>query len=247
MKKDKATIKLSATLLSISFILYLLNYIIFKDIVHIAEFLAQYIAFIPIEALVTVVIIGSLLENRDKIKKQQKINILIQVFFEEVGNELLCKLEPSEKKCCELGCLRWEFNDLLIKDTKNIRNEIEKHNVILELKSEDINSLYELLNSNKDTFIKFLENPYLTEHDTFTDLIQSISHLYYEISFRRSRGEYSEADMIHIREDAQRVYKNLLEKWLIYMEYTQKEYPFLFDLALQNAPFNDMEKLNKHI
>lgn len=241
MKKDRTTLKLTVFLLSTSFLLYLINFIIFKDIHHIIEFIAQYVAFIPIEAIVTVVIIGRILENRDKKKRKQKINILIQVFFEEVGNELLCRLTSKDKKCCEIGCLRSEFDELFASDLKKAKKIVDNYKGDLDLKAENINSLYELLHKNKETFIKFLENPYLTEHDTFTDLMQSISHLYYEIRFRLNGKSLNEVDIIHLNEDAQRVYKHLLEKWLVYMDYIQKEYPFLLNLAVESAPFKNIK------
>jgi branched-subunit amino acid transport protein len=239
MKKDNHTLNLSIFLLGASFLLYLINFIIFKDFHHIAVFMTEDLAFIPIEVLVTVLIIDRILESRDNKKKKQKINILIEVFFEEVGNDLLCKLSSKDKNCCEIGCLISEIGESFENDLNRLRKAIDNHQDAIELGSEDINSIYELLQTNKDIFIKFLENPHLTEHDIFTDLLQSVSHLYHEIKFRKKNKALSEADIIHLREDAQRVYKYLSQEWLVYMDYIQKEYPFLFNLAIKNVPFND--------
>lgn len=245
MKKDRHTLKLSFYLLGASFLLYLINFAIFKDFHHIAVFMTEDLAFIPIEVLVTVVIIERLLERRDKKKKKQKINILIEVFFEEVGNELLCKLASKDKNCCEIGCLISEIGKSFENDLNKLRKAIENHKDAIELEPDDINSIYELLQDHKDIFIKFLENPHLAEHDTFTDLLQSVSHLYHEIKFRKNNKNYSEADILHLREDAQRVYKYLSEEWLVYMDYIQKEYPFAFNLAIQNVPFTDIKEESK--
>ncbi|MCJ7691125.1 MAG: hypothetical protein MUO60_17675 [Clostridiaceae bacterium] len=239
MKKDRRTLKLSILFLAVSFLLYFINFIIFKDLHHILLFMTEDLAFIPIEVLVTFVIIDRILEKRDNRKKSQKINILIEIFFEEVGNELLCKLASKDKNCCEIGCLISEIDETFDNDFNSLRKAIDNHKDNIEIGIEDIYNIYELLQTNKGIFIKFLENPYLTEHDTFTDLIQAITHLYHEIKFRNRNKTISEADMIHLRADAIRVYKYLSEEWLVYMNYIQKEYPFLFNLAMKNVPFND--------
>lgn len=241
MKKDGHTLKLSIYLLAASFLLYLINFAIFRDFHHIAVFMTEDLAFIPFELLVTVVIIERLLERRESKKKKQKINILIEVFFEEVGNELLCKLASTDKNCCEIGCLISNIGNSFENDLSKLSKVIEYHKDVIELKPDDINSIYELLEENRDIFIRFLENPHLTEHDTFTDLLHSVSHFYHEIKFRKNKKAYCEADMLHLIEDAQRVYKYLSEEWLVYMEYIQKEYPFAFNLAIQNVPFTEIK------
>ncbi|MDP4146734.1 MAG: hypothetical protein Q8936_20025 [Bacillota bacterium] len=242
MKKYRHTLILSFYLLGTSFILYLINFAIFRDFHHIAIFVTEDLAFIPIEVLVTVVIIESLLGRRDRKKKKQKINILLEVFFEEVGNELLCKLAANDKNCCEFECFTFDIGKSFENNFDKLKNTINNHRNSIELEQQDINSIYELLLSNKDIFVKFLENPYLTEHDTFTDLLQAVSHLYHEIRFRKNNNAFSEADMIHLREDAQRVYKYLSEEWLVYMDYIQNEYPFAYNLAIQNVPFAEIKQ-----
>lgn len=239
MKKDRYTLKLSIFLLGTSFVIYFINFIVFKDFHHILVFMTEDLAFIPIEVLVTVLIIDRILEKRDNRTKKQKINILIEVFFEEVGNELLCKLASKDKNCCEIGCIISEIGDSFDNDLNKLKKAINKHDLSIKLEIEDINSIYELLQTNKDIFIKFLENPYLADHDIFTDLLQAVSHLYHEIRFRKQSKVLTEVDVLHLSEDAQRVYKYLSEEWIVYMDYIQKEYPFLFNLALKNVPFNE--------
>lgn len=239
MSKKRYTFNLTLFLLGMSFILYMVNYLLFKDLHHILLFVTEDLAFIPIEVLVTVVIIDRALEMREKKKKEQKMNLLLEVFFEEVGNELLCKISSMDKNCCEIGCMIPKDGKFLEKDYKKIQVSIDKHDGSIYLTEENINEIYILLTNNKDLFIKFLENPYLLEHDRLTDLLQSVSHLYHEIRFRKKDGLISAEDIEHLRGDALRVYENLSEEWLAYMKYIQKEYPFLFNLAIKNVPFNE--------
>lgn len=242
MKNKKYTFKLSIFLLGMSFVLYMINYLMFRDLHHILTFVTEDLAFIPIEVLVTVVIIDRVLEIREKKKKEQKINLLIEVFFEEVGNELLCKIASKDKKCCEIGCIIPRDGEMLEWDYKKIKEAIEQHHGVINFIEDDIDQIYKLLVDNKELFIKFLENPYLMEHDRLTDLLQSVSHFYHEIRFRRKNGAFTKEDMEHLRSDVLRVYKYLSEEWLVYIEYIQKEYPFLFNLAIKNVPFNESNK-----
>ncbi|MEG0296546.1 MAG: hypothetical protein RR620_07470 [Clostridium sp.] len=238
MKKDRYNLKLAGVLILSSLILYLINYILFKDLHHILMFLTEDLAFIPIEVLVTVLIIDRELERREKSKKSQKVNLLIEIFFEEVGNELLSLISSKDVGHCEIRKLMPQSGES-INDYSAIEARIENYNCTFVLKGNDVNDVYELLHENKESFFRFIENPYLGEHDVFTDLLQSAFHLYNDIKSRKKKGEYTQMDLDHISEDVSRLYKYLSKEWAVYMKYIEKEYPFLYALALKNMPFNN--------
>ena len=93
------------------------------------------------------------------------------------------------------------------------------------------------LNENKETLFRFIENPYLDEHDIFTDLLQAAVHLHSEIKLRKSKVDLTSEDISHLNSDILRLYKYLTKEWIVYMKYIEKEYPFLYSFALKNIPF----------
>ena len=65
-------------------------------------FFSEDLAFIPIEVFVTVLIIDKQLERREKKKKEQKINLLTEIFFEETGNDLLRVIASKDNRNAEI-------------------------------------------------------------------------------------------------------------------------------------------------
>lgn len=237
MKKDRYMFKFILALIVASLILYLINYAIFKDLHHIGMFFTEDLAFIPIEVLVTVLIIERALEKREKKHKLQKINLLIEIFFEEVGNQLLRTIAKRDNGCDELCSVIPKIGDGIIKDFNEIKERIERYICKLNFNKEDIEDIYTNLNENKETLFRFIENPYLDEHDIFTDLLQAAVHLHSEIKLRKSKGDLTSEDISHLNSDILRLYKYLTKEWIVYMKYIEKEYPFLYSFALKNIPF----------
>lgn len=238
MKKDKYTLKLVLILLTSSFVLYLLNYLLFKDLHHIVMFLTEDMAFIPIEVLITVLLIENQFERREKKHTLQKTNLLIEIFFEEIGNELLKKIAKIDTSSCKIGTLIPKDGESINRNYRNIEVTIHSYNCRLLLKEEEFKDIHRFLYQNKESFLRFLESPHLSEHDAFTELLQSVFHLYKEGSFRLKKESLSKDDLEHLSEDVSRVYKLLAIEWAVYMKYIENEYPFLYSLALENVPFN---------
>lgn len=237
MKRESKTNKLVVVLIFSSLILYLINYIIFKDFHHIAMFFTEDLAFIPIEVLVTVLIIEKELERIDNQNKLQKINLLIEIFFEEVGTELLAKIASNDIRCINISDYIASLGGSIINNYKEIEDNIENYNYNLSLNESDIDEIYELLYENKVSFLRFIENPYIGEHDIFTDLLQSAIHLSSEIKYRRGKGSINKDDIAHLNRDVSRLYKYLAKEWVVYMKYIEKEYPFLYSFAIDHMPF----------
>ena len=92
MKKIGWQILLGVLLVFLSAILYYIHFLIFRDPVHIFKYLLGDIAFLPIEVLLVTVIIHQLLDVREKQNRMDKLNMVIGVFFSEVGTALLTYL-----------------------------------------------------------------------------------------------------------------------------------------------------------
>lgn len=138
MKKDRYMFKFILVLIVASLILYLINYAIFEDLHHIGMFFTEDLAFIPIEVLVTVLIIERALEKREKKHKLQKINLLIEIFFEEVGNQLLRTIAKRDNGCDELCSVIPKIGDSIIKDFNELKERVERYSCKLNFNKEDI-------------------------------------------------------------------------------------------------------------
>jgi hypothetical protein len=78
-------------LVAASFVLYLIHFAWFRDLQHIWFWSFTSLAFLPISALVVTLLINRVISARDKALRLDKLNMLIGVFFSNVGNELLVR------------------------------------------------------------------------------------------------------------------------------------------------------------
>jgi branched-subunit amino acid transport protein len=86
MKKISWEIRFGILLVSISSILYLIHFVVYKDI---GDILLKSLAFLPISILFVALIVNRLLIQRGKKISLEKLNLLIGIFFSEVGTTLL--------------------------------------------------------------------------------------------------------------------------------------------------------------
>jgi hypothetical protein len=59
-----------------------------------------------------------------------------------------------------------------------------------------------------------------------------------ELANRKNLDYISNEDINHLSRDISRMYKNLILVWINYMEHLNKEYPYLYSLALRINPFD---------
>ncbi len=225
-------------LVALSALVYFVHYLIFRDTHHIFIYLLGDIAFVPIEVLLVTLIIHRLLEAREKRARLQKLNMVIGVFFTELGTKLLgafAGLDP------EAGRIR----DGLKVNTKWSAGEfgavsemLRGHKFTVRPAANDLKLLKEMFAGSRGFILGLLENPNLLEHESFTDLLWAVSHLAEELSHRADLDRLPESDVEHIAGDIRRAYSQLSLQWLDYMRHLRGEYPYLFSLAVRTNPFD---------
>ena len=87
-KRVKENIIIGAGLVTLSLLLHFVHVLIFKDIHHTMIFLVADIAFIPMEVFFTSMILERMLERREKEHDKEKLNMLVGVFYAEIGTQL---------------------------------------------------------------------------------------------------------------------------------------------------------------
>jgi hypothetical protein len=231
-------IRIGAILLTVSVIFYIIHYLIFNNLHFLEEYTLFYFGFMPIEVIFVTLILDQLLEVRATKERLEKLNMVIGVFFSEVGTGLLSELSNSDldiediRKNLIVGP-KWtdeQFNELAKK--------IKDHKFKIDIKKIDLEKVRNFLIQERGFLVRLLENPVLLEHESFTDLLRAVFHLTEELEFRKDLKALPPGDLAHIRGDMERAYILLAGTWVEYMRYMKNRYPYLYSLAMRTNPFD---------
>lgn len=239
MRRYSNLIILAVILIAFSALLYFVDYLIFRDAHHIFIYMMGDLAFLPLEVFLVVVIIERVLANREKQALMQKLNMVVGVFFSEVGNELLRRLLVCFEKSGEINrhldvkqnWSRADFNKA-IAFARTVDDEADCSRL-------DLYELKKFVLQKRQFLLALLENPNLLEHERFTDLLWATFHLTEELESRESLTGLPAADIKHIAGDTQRVYRLLIVEWLFYVAHLKSKYPYLFSLVARTHPFQE--------
>ena len=231
--------RLAVLLIGVSAALYLVHYLLFRDLRTVLFYFVMDIAFLPVSVLVVGVIIEGLLARRERRTVRNKLNMVIGAFFSEVGNRLLTTLTPAvdrgEDLHAHLGVNgHWSKHDF---DQGAAFARAFDHTIDIDLL--DLPALRDQLTAHRDFMVRLLENPLLLEHTQFTDLLWSIFHLCEELDYRPRLSDLPRADRVHLAGDTRRVYGQLAATWVEYAQHLKAAYPFLFALVVRTHPFQE--------
>lgn len=238
MKIIRWQILLGILLIILSIVVYYIHYLIFRDPHHIFIYLIGDIAFVFFEILLVTLVIHSLLNKKEMEEKLEKLNMLIGVFFSVVGIKLLTVFSDADPN------LEHIKNKLLINDKwtdKNfneISKQLKKEKYKIDITKIDLSGIKDFIASQKDFLTRLLENPILYEHESFTELLRTVFHLYEELEYRKNISEIIDTDKNHLRIDMERCYRHLVVQWLNYMKHLKNNYPYLFSLSMRTNPFD---------
>jgi len=180
------------------------------------------------------------LDKRGKKARLEKLNIMIGLFFSEAGTHLLSifsnndpGLNSSIRKELMINN-QWKDADFI-----DLRKKRPSFPLRVDGNSVHFLALNKFLCEKSDLFLRLIENPTLLEHEQFTDLLISILHLKEELTARKNLRKIPDSDRTHLSGDCKRVYIQLLDYWIVYMQFIKKQYPFLFSLAVRQNPFDN--------
>jgi len=179
-----------------------------------------------------------ILEKRETESRMEKLNMIIGIFYSEIGLEFFSRLaryDPNFDIIRKSLIITETWND---KDFIAASKESVKHKFIVDTSQVDFLELKGFLTAKRDFFLRLLENPVLMEHQSFTDLLRAVFHLTEELTYRSSFEDMPKPDANHLAVDIKRSYHLMVAEWIIYMKYLKNNYPFLFSLAVRTNPFN---------
>jgi len=239
MKKYNMQINLGIILIIISAIVYLIHYAIFRDPHHIFIYLIGDIAFVFIEVLMVSLVIHSLLNMREKRERLEKLNMLIGVFFSEVGTRLLVLFSDSDPNLDIIKQNLIVTSDWSNKEFEHMNNQLRDYDYKINIDMINLKNLRDFFMSKSDFLVRLLENPNLLEHESFTEILRAVFHIVEELEHRKNIKKLSKNDRNHIAGDIRRAYNLLVFEWLSYMKYLKDSYPYLFSLAMRLNPFDE--------
>jgi hypothetical protein len=228
----------AVALVTISAALYYVHYLLFHNPEHIFIFLVSDIAFVPIEVLLVTLVLDGMLRRHDRLATVQKLNMVVGAFFTDVGTEALQRLSTFDRECDSLAQELRPTVDWKPADFAATRKIAEQSGEGIDARLGDLPGLFEYLHGQRDFLLRLLENPNLLEHDQFTDMLWAVTHLLEELARREDLSRLSEKDLDHLSGDLARAYGALAGQWIGYMSHLQKQYPYLFSLAVRTNPLD---------
>ncbi len=179
-----------------------------------------------------------MLRRRDRELRGEKLNMILGLFFSEIGTKLLRILAQGDREPTAIVEVlstigTWE-DDRFDRECR----AFEGHPFNVDITRVDLEETRGLLQEKADFLLRLLENPILLEHESFTELLRATFHLRDELLNRDDLHALPVADLKHLTGDLERIYQQLSTHWILYMKHLFTHYPYLFSLAKRTNPFD---------
>ena len=230
-------LRLAVLLMTCSITVYLAKLFFIDNLPGTVEYVFNSLGFLFINVLLVTLVINELLSKRARNERLEKLNMVIGIFFTEVGSELISRIIHADQE-------RSRFGDPFIlrgkekPDIRGMKSVIAEHRFSLDPDKIDMKEIQEFLEEKRNFLLRLMENPVLLEHQSFTALLLSAFHLTAELGHRKDLSALSYPDRLHLSGDISRVYRNLTLEWVQYMNYLNKNYPYLYSLAVRTNPYD---------
>ena len=229
MKNLKQYLFVSFNLIFLSFIMFLVHDLIFGQLENTVYYSLMSLCFIPINILAVTLVFETVMEKRSKTERMNKLNMLVGLFFSDFGFSLLTLIAASDNN---IKTLDLDFNDL-----KACSNKLKNYSHEIDFQKINYTQLKKLVINCREILSNLISNENILEHEIFADLLMSLMHLRDEILFVQHM-ELSQADIIHLKGDLVRVYKNLSLQWIDYLSHLKQCYPYQYNSSIKYNPFN---------
>ncbi len=228
-----------SALFSVSLILYGVDYLLLGSAKELTVWFLGNLAFLPVYVIIVTLMIERVLKERERLAVMRKLNMVIGVFFSEVGNRLLKELSVYVVSCDDLK-RHLLVNATWRKQEFSVALEYQRKNdIIIDSGHREKLGLKMFLVEKRGFLVSLLENQNLLEHEEFTDLLWAVFHLAEELEARDSFENMPQSDIDHLNGDIKRVFGHLSREWIMYMQHLKQDYPYLFSLAVRLNPMID--------
>lgn len=214
----------------LSFVMFLVHYLIFGQLENTIYYSFMSLCFIPINILAVTLVFEKLVERRARIERLSKLNMLIGLFFSDIGFNLLELIVAGDDKVKSIGL---NFDDL-----KECENKFKTYDHTVVFEKINYSELKKFVIEGRDVLTSLISNENILEHEIFTDLLMALMHLRDEIIFINQK-ELTKEDCNHLRGDINRVYKALTLQWINYLFHLKQFYPYQYNCAIKFNPFTN--------
>lgn len=220
----------------VSTTIYLLDYFLLGSARDIASSFLGNLAFLPVYVIFVTLMVEQIMRERERQTVMRKLNMVIGVFFSEVGNRLLKELSAYVVMCDDLRSRLQVTGQWKEEDFQRAQEYLKSHETRIDCSGCNKQQLKEFLVSKRSFLVGLLENQNLLEHEQFTDLLWAVFHLVEELEARQSFDGMPASDIEHINGDIKRAFGYLSREWVSYMKHLKQDYPYLFSLAVRLNP-----------
>lgn len=237
MKPNRFIIFLIITLVTLSILLFLFQFIVFHNARTTLFYLFQDIAFLPIQVLLVTIVLERIISFTEKRERLTKQNMVIGAFFSEVGTGLLkyfSSMDPNIEPVRENLFITGTWSD---KDFKAASARFGAYRAGIMVDKIDFEEFKKNMVGRRSFLLGLLENQNLLEHERFTDVLWATFHLLEELMYRTDFSRSPKSDLEHLADDMKRAYQYLICQWIDYMQHLKASYPYLFSLAMRTNPF----------
>lgn len=223
----------------LSLLLYLIDFVMLGSLREVVVGFLGNLAFLPVYVIFVAVMFEQVMRERERQAIMGKLNMVIGVFFSEVGNRLLRELSSYVVMCDDIRrelqvTPRWREADF-----RRALEFLKTSDPRIECAVCDKQRLKDFLLAKRGFLVSLLENQALLEHDQFTELLWAVFHLVEELDARESFQNMPKTDLEHINGDIKRAFSHLSREWVSYMKHLNQDYPYLFSLAVRLNPLAD--------
>nr|WP_164124989.1 hypothetical protein [uncultured Sharpea sp.] len=223
--------------LILSIIIYSIQILIFDDPRTTFFYILQDLAFMPITIAFATLMVGEVLNWREKNERKEKTRMLTSTFFTEIGAILAhYTLSMTQED---------DFLHLVARNGGNIDNmtadeiiqKLEHHKIKVKLNKEGYEKARNLILSNQTNLLVISSNPLILEHEYFTEMLWGVFHLIDEFRLRGEWDALSKTDIAHLNVDFAKVLRLMLINWIGNSEYLAKNYPAFYNVAFNKLDY----------
>ncbi|MGL4991966.1 MAG: hypothetical protein ACRC57_12535 [Sarcina sp.] len=232
-------IKKYLPIVAITICFYAIYYLVLHNKDDIITSIMDNLISVPFNVLVTGILFDYILNRKTRKIEEEKIDMVIGIFYTEVGNDLLKMMVKADE------CIEMVRDDLLVtydwneENYENAIKTLDEMDYCVDIDKIDVNEMKLFLDKSTPLIIDLLSGNVLKNKIDFTEIVVSVFHLRCECNERMSGSELEQYEKEHLIDDIEVAYKLLAKKWYQYMYILQNEHPQLFVKALINSPFDN--------
>lgn len=217
----------------LSVAVYAAQILIFHDPGTTFFYILQDVAFLPVSIAIATIIVGGIIDDREREQRLERMNMLASTFFSVVGAQLTRDI--ARATTTDRGLRRDILTGAQLDDLAALQSRIRTARMDIDLTRETYETVRKTIRDNQMNLLVLTSNPALLEHDDLHELLTGIFHLNDEFDLRGDWDGLTDADRRHLEEDFVAVFRLLLSNWAATVRYQRENFPNFYAATEQRA------------